>query len=47
MKSKFFAFVAILFLTTAAFAQTVRISGTVTDTYGPVIGAALQLPAGQ
>jgi TonB-linked SusC/RagA family outer membrane protein len=30
-----------LFLTTAAFAQTVRISGTVTDTYGPVIGASV------
>ncbi|MBQ5435207.1 MAG: SusC/RagA family TonB-linked outer membrane protein [Bacteroidales bacterium] len=41
MKSKFFAFLTVLFLTTAAFAQTVRISGTVTDTYGPVIGASV------
>ena len=41
MKSKFFAFLTVLFLTTAAFAQTVRITGTVTDNYGPVIGASV------
>ena len=40
MKSKIFATLMSLFLVaTAAMAQTVTVSGTVIDTYGPVIGA--------
>ena len=41
MKSKLFASLALLFIGVAALAQTVRITGTVTDTYGPVIGASV------
>ncbi|MBR3291153.1 MAG: TonB-dependent receptor [Bacteroidales bacterium] len=42
MKSKFFAsLMFLLLMSTAAWAQTVRISGTVTDTFGPVIGASV------
>ena len=41
MKSKFFATLTLLLLSVAAMAQTVRITGTVTDTYGPVIGASV------
>ena len=41
MKSKFFASLTLLLLSVAALAQTVRITGTVTDTYGPVIGASV------
>ena len=41
MKSKFFASVMLLFLSAAALAQTVRITGTVTDELGPVVGASV------
>ena len=41
MKSKFFATLTLLLFSVAALAQTVRITGTVTDTYGPVIGASV------
>ena len=41
MKSKFIASMMFLLVATAALAQTVRITGTVTDTYGPVIGASV------
>ena len=41
MKSKFFASMMFLLLATAALAQTVRITGTVTDSFGPVIGASV------
>ena len=41
MKSKFFATLTLLLFGVAALAQTVRITGTVTDTYGPVIGASV------
>ena len=41
MKSKFFASLMFLLLATGLMAQTVRITGTVTDTYGPVIGASV------
>ena len=41
MKSKFFASLMFLLLGLTAMAQTVRITGTVIDTYGPVIGASV------
>ena len=41
MKSKLFASLMILFLGVTAMAQTVRISGTVVDAIGPVIGASV------
>ena len=41
MKKKLFASLALLFLGLAAFAQTVKITGKVTDAIGPVIGASV------
>ena len=41
MKSKLFASLVLLFIGFTAFAQTVRISGTVNDAIGPVIGASI------
>ena len=41
MKSRFFASLMLLFLGLSALAQTVRITGTVTDNVGPVIGASV------
>ena len=41
MKSKLFASLVLLFFGFAAMAQTVRISGTVRDAIGPVIGASI------
>ena len=41
MKGKLFASLAFLLLGVAALAQTVRISGTVVDAIGPVIGASV------
>jgi TonB-linked SusC/RagA family outer membrane protein len=41
MKSKLFATLTLLLLGVAAMAQTVRISGTVTDAMGPVMGASV------
>ncbi len=41
MKSKLLASLMILFLGVTAMAQTVRISGTVVDAIGPVIGASI------
>ena len=41
MKKKLFPSLALLFLGLAAFAQTVKITGKVTDVIGPVIGASV------
>ena len=41
MKCRLFASVILLFLGLSAFAQTVRITGTVVDNVGPVIGASV------
>ena len=41
MKSKFCASLVFLLLAATAFAQTVRISGTVSDKFGPVMGASI------
>ena len=41
MKSKLFASLALLLIAFGAMAQTVRISGTVVDAIGPVIGASV------
>ena len=41
MKKKLFASLALFFLGLAAFAQTVKITGKVTDAIGPVIGASV------
>ena len=41
MKSKFFASLMFLLIGWAAMAQTVRITGTVTDAIGPVVGASI------
>ena len=41
MKSRFFASLMLLFLGLSALAQTVRVTGTVVDNVGPVVGASV------
>ena len=41
MKSKFFASLMFLLLAVGAMAQTVKVSGTVVDAFGPAIGASI------
>ena len=41
MKSKFFASLMFLLLAVGAMAQTVKVTGTVTDAFGPAIGASV------
>ena len=41
MKSKFFASLMFLLLAVGAMAQTVRVTGTVNDAFGPAIGASV------
>ena len=44
MNSKFYLFLCCMFLCTSlAFAQTIKVTGTVTDKMGPVIGATIKV----
>lgn len=44
MNSKFYLFLCCMFLCTSlAFAQTIKVTGTVTDKMGPVIGATIMV----